>query len=224
MPCLDYHIGRCAAPCVGYISREDYREVIDSIVEFLSGRVRPLERRLEQRMKEAAENQQFEDAARFRNRLTAVRHLSERQVADHVAGGSADILAVAVDGDTANVQLFHLRDGRLSDRRRLYLENAGGGSESDVLWSFALEYYAGRWRSPREVIVPSSFEDPSCWPASWRSGGARCRGAVGTARREAAAGRAGAEERTRWRWSTTGWSPSAPGRGGSRPWRSCGSS
>ena len=160
VPCLDYHIGRCAAPCVGYISREDYREVIDSIVEFLSGRVRPLERRLEQRMKEAAENQQFEDAARLRNRLNAVRHLSERQVADHVSGGSADILAVAVDGDTANVQVFHMRDGRLSDRRGLYLENAGGGSESDVLWSFVLEYYAGQVAIPTEVIVPSSFEDP----------------------------------------------------------------
>jgi len=129
-------------------------------VEFLSGRVRPLERRLEQRMKEAAENQQFEDAARFRNRLNAVRHLSERQVADHVSGGSADILAVAVDGDTANVQVFHMRDGRLSDRRGLYLENAGGGSESDVLWSFVLEYYAGQVAIPTEVIVPSSFEDP----------------------------------------------------------------
>ena len=88
VPCLDYHIGRCAAPCVGLISREDYADVIDGIIEFLSGRVRPLERRLEERMKEAAESQEFEEAARYRNRLNAVRHLAERQVADHVAGGS----------------------------------------------------------------------------------------------------------------------------------------
>src|SRR6478672_1176136 len=159
VPCLDYHIGRCAAPCVGLISREDYAEVVDGIVEFLSGRVRPLERRLEERMKEAAESQEFEEAARYRNRLNAVRHLAERQVADHVAGGSADVLAVAVDGDTANVQVFHLRDGRMSDRRSLYLENAGAGTESDVLWGFALEYYAGQVAIPSEVIVPSSFED-----------------------------------------------------------------
>ncbi|HVG67380.1 MAG TPA: excinuclease ABC subunit UvrC [Gaiellales bacterium] len=159
VPCLDYHIGRCAAPCVGLISREDYADVIDGIIEFLSGRVRPLERRLEERMKEAAESQEFEEAARYRNRLNAVRHLAERQVADHVAGGSADVLAVAVDGDTANVQVFHLRDGRMSDRRSLYLENAGAGTESDVLWGFALEYYAGQVAIPSEVIVPSSFED-----------------------------------------------------------------
>src|SRR4051812_44703011 len=100
VPCLDYHIGRCAAPCVGLVTKEEYGEIVDGVVEFLSGRVRPLERRLEARMKAAAEAQEFEEAARYRNRLTAVRHLAERQSADHVAGGSADVLAVAVDGDT----------------------------------------------------------------------------------------------------------------------------
>ena len=94
IPCLDYHIGRCAAPCVGLISQEDYAEVIDGMVEFLSGRVRPLERRLEQRIRRRPSPHEFEDAARYRNRLVAVRHLAERQVADHVAGGSADIFAV----------------------------------------------------------------------------------------------------------------------------------
>jgi excinuclease ABC subunit C len=159
IPCLDYHIGRCAAPCVGLVSKEQYRETIEAVIDFLSGRVRPVERRLEQQMKAAAADQQFEDAARFRNRLNAVRHLAERQSADHVAGGSADVLAVAAEGDTANVQVFHLRDGRMADRRSLYLENAGGESESDLLWGFALEYYAGLVAIPGEVLVPSSFED-----------------------------------------------------------------
>ncbi len=160
VPCLDYHIGRCAAPCVGYISQEDYAQVIEGVVEFLSGRVRPLERRLEEQMQAAASAHEFEDAARYRNRLMAVRHLAERQVADHVAGGSADILAVASEGDTANVQLFHLRDGRLVDRRSFYLENALGESASDVLWGFAIEYYGGQVAIPGQLIVPAGFEDP----------------------------------------------------------------
>src|SRR6476620_6973039 len=93
VPCLDYHIGRCAAPCVGLISKDEYAAVIESVVEFLSGRVRPLERQ----MKEAAAREEFEEAARYRNRLTAVRHLAERQVADHVGGAqTGDVLAVAV--------------------------------------------------------------------------------------------------------------------------------
>ena len=160
VPCLDYHIGRCAAPCVGYISAEDYRAVIDSVIEFLSGRVRPLERRLEQAMKKASVAHEFEDAARYRNRLMAVRHLSERQVADRRSLGSADILGVACGDETANVQLFHLRDGRLSDRHGFYLENAAGRSESDVLWGFALEYYGGQVAIPGQVVVPRGFEDP----------------------------------------------------------------
>jgi excinuclease ABC subunit C len=159
IPCLDYHIGRCAAPCVGYISRDEYRAVIDNVVEFLSGRVRPLERRLEAEMKRASAEHEFEDAARYRNRLMAVRHLSERQVADRPNMGSADILGVACRDDTANVQLFHLRDGRLSDRHGFYLENVEDSDPSDVLWGFALEYYGGQVAIPGQVVVPMSFED-----------------------------------------------------------------
>ena len=159
VPCLDHHIGRCAAPCVGLISKEDYAAVIDSVVEFLSGRVRPLERRLEQQMKDAAARHEFEEAARYRNRLTAVRHLSQRQVADHVGSQTGDVLAAAVSDTAANVQLFQLRDGRLADRRSFYLDNAGGERESEVLWGFALEYYGGQVAIPPSVIVPKGFED-----------------------------------------------------------------
>jgi excinuclease ABC subunit C len=129
------------------------------VVEFLSGRVRPLERRLESEMKRAAKEHEFEDAARYRNRLMAVRHLSERQVADRRSMGSADILGVACSDDTANVQLFHLRDGRLSDRHGFYLENVADTTPSDVLWGFALEYYGGQVAIPGQVVVPRSFED-----------------------------------------------------------------
>jgi excinuclease ABC subunit C len=89
----------------------------------------------------------------------AVRHLSERQVADRRSLGSADILGIACSGDTANVQLFHLRDGRLSDRHGFYLENVSDSSPSDVLWSFALEYYGGQVAIPGQVVVPPAFED-----------------------------------------------------------------
>ena len=160
VPCLDHHIGRCAAPCVGLISKEDYAGVIDGVVEFLSGRVRPLERRLEAQMKDAAARHEFEEAARYRNRLTAVRHLAERQVADHVGGAkTGDVLAAAVSDTNANVQVFQLRDGRLADRRSFYLENAGGEDVSDVLWGFAVEYYGGQVAIPPSVTVPAGFED-----------------------------------------------------------------
>src|SRR5207342_408820 len=75
IPCLDYHIERCLAPCVGYISKKDYRAIIDRVIEFLSGETRPIMRELERKMKDAAEHERFEEAARYRNRLFAVRHL-----------------------------------------------------------------------------------------------------------------------------------------------------
>src|ERR671917_209944 len=76
IPCLDYHIERCLAPCVGYVSQEGYRAIIESVVEFLSGETRPIIEQLERKMQEAAEGQRFEEAARYRNRLFSVRHLA----------------------------------------------------------------------------------------------------------------------------------------------------
>src|SRR5437764_6852340 len=86
-PCLDYYIKRCEAPCVGYVGREDYRRGIDGVIDFLSGRYREIERGLETSMRPAAAEQRFEDAARERNRLRAVRSLPERQRAADPAGG-----------------------------------------------------------------------------------------------------------------------------------------
>src|SRR6478672_1147264 len=94
-PCLDYFIKRCQAPCVGYVSKEEYRENIETIVAFLSGRYREIERELERSMKLAAADQEFESAAHFRNRLRAVRSLLERQRISNEAVGSLDAIAVA---------------------------------------------------------------------------------------------------------------------------------
>jgi excinuclease ABC subunit C len=81
IPCLDYHIDRCLAPCVGYVSKEDYRAIIDQVIEFLSGETEPIQRQLERKMREAAADERFEEAARYRNRLRSVQHLAERQAA-----------------------------------------------------------------------------------------------------------------------------------------------
>src|SRR5213082_1351206 len=96
-PCLDYYIKRCEAPCVGYVTREDYRQGIDGVIDFLSGRYREIERSLERAMRTASQEQRFEEAARERNRLRAVRSLLERQRVANQAVGTLDAIAVAVD-------------------------------------------------------------------------------------------------------------------------------
>jgi excinuclease ABC subunit C len=153
-PCLDYFIKRCQAPCVGYVSKEEYRENIETIVAFLSGRYRQLERELEQSMKLAAADQEFEAAAQFRNRLRAVRSLLERQRISNEAVGTLDAIAVAAEETDANAQVFQVRDGVLADRQSFYLENAGARDEADVLEEFVLQYYASALSIPPQVIVP----------------------------------------------------------------------
>ena len=124
-PCLDYYIKRCGAPCVGYVTPEEYREGIDGVVAFLSGRYRQIEKDLERKMHFAAGEQDYEQAALERNRLQAVRALLERQRVASEGQGTFDAVAVAVDGMEANAQVFQVRDGVLSDRQSFYLDNQG---------------------------------------------------------------------------------------------------
>jgi excinuclease ABC subunit C len=154
IPCLDYHIDRCLAPCVGYVTKQDYREIVERVIEFLSGETRPVLRELEEKMHAAAERQEFEDAARYRNRLTAVRHLAERQAADKRAIGTVDVVGIAATGRTAAVQVFPLRGGRLVDRHTFYLENEAGEDVPQLLESFCLEYYGGAPSVPPLIVVP----------------------------------------------------------------------
>ncbi|HET7130525.1 MAG TPA: excinuclease ABC subunit UvrC [Gaiellaceae bacterium] len=165
IPCLDYHIERCHAPCVGYISKEDYREVIDQVIEFLSGDDRPIRRRLEQEMREAAAGERFEDAARYRNRLRAIERLSERQAVERPSAGSFDVIGIAVSTERAAVQVFPLREGRMVDRHSFHLENAAGEELGEVLEQFCLEYYGVSPSIPQQLVVPRGSGDTAALEA-----------------------------------------------------------
>src|SRR5438132_8425768 len=159
IPCLDYHIDRCLAPCVGYVSKEDYRAIIDQVIEFLSGNTQPIQRELERRMHEAAAGERFEDAARYRNRLRSVQHLAERQAADRRSVGTVDVIGLATEIDRAVVQVFPLRDGKLVDRYSFHLENVAGQDTATVLESFMLEYYGSAPSVPPQIVVPREAGD-----------------------------------------------------------------
>jgi excinuclease ABC subunit C len=153
-PCLDYYIKRCQAPCVGYVSKDEYRANVETIAAFLSGRYREIEQDLEAEMKAASEAQEFEQAAAYRNRLRAVHSLLERQRISNEAVGTLDAIAVAAEGTDANAQVFQIRDGVLADRQSFYLDNAAGADEGEVAEQFALQYYASSPAVPPQVIVP----------------------------------------------------------------------
>ncbi len=152
-PCLDYYIKRCGAPCVGYVSREEYRRNIDAIVDFLSGRYRQVEADEQAKMEQAAAGREFERAAIHRDRLAAIRSLFERQ---RIAGGSvgtADLIGVAAEGADANVQVFQVRDGILAERQSFYLENRAERERAEVAEEFIGQYYSASPSIPKTIVV-----------------------------------------------------------------------
>src|SRR5215204_2349023 len=159
VPCLDYYIKRCQAPCVGYIDREEYRGNIDRIVGFLSGRYKAIADDLDQKMQEASDVRDFERAALFRDRLSAVRSMMERQQVAGGSLGSADVIGVAVEGGDANAQVFQVRDGVLAERQGFYLAGEDGDGAQverdagDVAETFLLQYYGAAPAVPGRVIV-----------------------------------------------------------------------
>jgi excinuclease ABC subunit C len=160
-PCLDYYIKRCGAPCVGYVTREEYRQGVDGTIAFLSGRFKQIERDLEQRMHWHAGEQDYEAAALARNRLQAVRALLERQRVANEGAGTYDAVAVAVEGTEANAQVFQVRDGVLSDRQSFYLENQGEQPPAVVAEEFILQYYATALSIPSLLVVQFELQEGS---------------------------------------------------------------
>jgi excinuclease ABC subunit C len=152
-PCLDYYIKRCEAPCVGYVSKEDYRRSIDGVIDFLSGRFKSIERDLQTRMRAAAAAQEYEQATLERNRLRAVHSLLQRQRVANESIGTLDAVAVALDGTDANAQVFQVRDGVLSDRQSFYLSNETERGLPEVAEEFMLQYYAGHISIPAQIVV-----------------------------------------------------------------------
>ena len=191
-------------------------------MEFLSGETRPILRELEQKMQEAAADERFEEAARYRNRLFAVRHMVERQAADRRAVGTVDVIGIAAEGDRAAVQVFPLRDGKLIDRYSFHLENVQGQDLPALLDAFVLEYYGSSPSVPPQIVVPLG-SGGHLGARGVPVGAARLarRGARRRARREAPAGRAGRAERRASRSSRTRSSPNSAGCGASRRSRSC---
>jgi excinuclease ABC subunit C len=158
-PCLDYFIKRCGAPCVGYVSRDEYRHNIDAIVDFLSGRYRQVEAEELGKMEAAAVAREFERAALHRDRLKAIQSLFERQ---RVAGGSvgtADLIGVAAEGADANAQVFQVRDGILAERQSFYLDNQAERDLAEVTEEFIGQYYSASPAVPRTIVVGPYLRD-----------------------------------------------------------------
>ncbi|MCD7766695.1 MAG: excinuclease ABC subunit UvrC [Lachnospiraceae bacterium] len=158
-PCLYYHIGQCPAPCQGLISSEDYRKSVDEAIEFLNGKYAPVLEMLQKQMEQAAEEMNYEKAAEYRDLLNSVRQVAQRQKITHGDGEDKDVLALAVDGGDAVVQVFFIRGGKMIGRDHFYLRVAPHDTKAVILSSFIKQYYAGTPFVPHELMLETEIED-----------------------------------------------------------------
>ncbi len=153
-PCLQYFIKRSLAPCDARVSHEQYMEVVQQAIDFLRGRLGAVEKGIAAEMAAAAVAQEFERAGMLRDRLAAVGHVHERQVARIETGEAFDVIGLYQGEPGANVQVFRVRDGAVVDRQAFYVENAAGRDPAEVMEEFLLEFYWDGATIPPQVVAP----------------------------------------------------------------------
>ena len=158
-PCLDYHIGRCKAPCIFAQSQAEYRAMIDEVVLYLDGRTEEVTRRVRERMEEASARLDFERAAELRNALRHLEQLEEPTVVVEVEGGDRDVIGYARDGDEACVVVLRIRAGKLLAREQQVLENLEGESDAAVLSAYLVRGYLPSLEHASELLAPFEFDD-----------------------------------------------------------------
>ena len=158
-PCLNYHIKKCIAPCQGNVSKEQYRELIDSIIMMLEGKQEEVLKRLESKMHEAAENLDFEKAAEIRDKMNSLIKVGEKQKIISSALVDQDIIAFAVDHQSSCIQVFFVRGGKLMGREHFLIEDTKLSDSKEILSSFVKQFYESDTIIPREIILQEEIDE-----------------------------------------------------------------
>ncbi|MGN0348946.1 MAG: excinuclease ABC subunit UvrC [Roseburia sp.] len=172
-PCLNYHIHQCMAPCQAYISKEEYRKRIDGALEFLNGNYGATLKALEEKMQAASKKLEFEKAMEYRELISSIKKIAQKQKMTHTDGEDKDIIAVAADERDAVVQVFFIRDGKLIGRDHFYVKIGAEDTKSLILTMFLKQFYSGTPFIPREIMLPEEVEDAEIladWLSSRRGG------------------------------------------------------
>lgn len=158
-PCLQYHMKQCTAPCTGCVSKEEYKEQVQRALDFLNGEYNAELKRLQEKMTEASENLEFEEAIRYRDLYASVKKISERQKITDSDGEDKDIIAMAKDNEDAIVQVFFVRGGKLIGREHFYMTKVSECSNAEILSDFVKQYYSGTPFIPKELLLQEEIED-----------------------------------------------------------------
>ena len=157
--CLNYHIHQCDAPCQGCISKEEYAKKIDGVIEFLNGNYAPIIKDLESKMLQASEDMEFEKAIEYRELLSSVKQIAQKQKITNTDGEDKDIIALAADDVDAVVQVFFIRGGKIIGRDHFHVRVGTDETKSDILVNFIKQFYSGTPFIPREIILQEVIDE-----------------------------------------------------------------
>ena len=158
-PCLNYHIGQCDAPCQGYINTEEYRKRIEGVISFLNGNYAEILDSLNEKMLDASEKLEFEEAAKYRDLLNSVKQVAQKQKITADDPTDRDVIACASNGEDAVVQIFFIREGKLLGREHFHMRVATGDTRSDIILNFIKQYYGGTPYIPNIIMLQEEIEE-----------------------------------------------------------------
>jgi excinuclease ABC subunit C len=158
-PCLYYHLGRCLGPCAGLADRAEYQTVLDKVSRFLEGKEDTIAADIRREMEVAAEELDFEKAAKLRDQVAAIENVMQRQQAVTDKGGDQDVIAVVKDERGAAIQMLYIRGGKLIGQRQYVLDNSADAPPAEAVQEFVKQYYADAPEVPREILLPVEIEE-----------------------------------------------------------------
>jgi len=156
-PCLNFHIKKCLAPCRGDVSIKEYRDMIDQVCSFLDGHYEDIVKRLTEKMNIASNNMQYERAAEIRDKIIAIKKVSEKQKMNTLSNDEIDVIGVNILGSVANIELFTVRGGKLLGREKYVFKDVEGISEGEIVENFIKQFYANRFYIPKSILVRNEF-------------------------------------------------------------------
>jgi excinuclease ABC subunit C len=158
-PCLNYHINRCLAPCAGFISKEEYRKQIDEIMDLLDGKIDKILKELENQMKEASLNLEFEKAVEYRDRMNAIKRVSEKQKVSNISENNIDVIGIAKSELEVCIEIFFVRGSKMIGREHYFYSELKDMDDSELISGFMKQYYLENPNIPNKIMIRQELED-----------------------------------------------------------------
>ncbi len=158
-PCLNYHIGRCLAPCMGYVTKEEYRKQIDEIIDLLEGKVEKIVKELKIQMQESAEKMDYEKAANIRDRIQAIERVSEKQKVSNISENNIDVIGIAKSELQVCIEVFFVRGSKMVGREHYFYPDLKDMEQKEILSGFVKQYYLDNPNIPNRIMMREEIED-----------------------------------------------------------------